>query len=221
MRRHILSVAGLVVAVGVLFAVSPARAIDPVLQEAQLKLVALGYHVGLADGLYGPRTRQAIEAFQRKQQLPATGVLDAATLQALDRATASAPEEEPAVTPEQDAPLRTVLTYLRFYTLQPARILPYVTEDFRAGRSPQEWLDQTLQLLAMQEYAYLEWKVQRVEVTDAQATVEVQTRVRAQQQEQKRQEIFNLRRTTDGVWLINEWHTEALPPAAAGSQTGS
>ncbi|MEE8301032.1 MAG: peptidoglycan-binding domain-containing protein, partial [Candidatus Tectomicrobia bacterium] len=60
-------------------AADPAWAIDPMLMQAQEKLVKLGYDPGLADGVYGPLTRQALEAFQRAQKLPVTGNLDAAT----------------------------------------------------------------------------------------------------------------------------------------------
>jgi peptidoglycan hydrolase-like protein with peptidoglycan-binding domain len=220
MRRQISALLVLIWAI-VALVVSPAWAIDPVLQEAQRKLSGLGYDIGMADGIYGPRTRQALETFQQQQHLPVTGILDTATLQALDRVTSLPPAEEPRETPVQDVPLRVVLTYLRFYAFQPARVLPYLTEKFRGGLSPQEWVEQTLQTLAAEDYAYLGWQIQRVEVADAQATVEVHTRVRTKQQEQSRQEVFGLQRTADGAWLINEWHVDALPPDSPKSQMGS
>lgn len=47
--------------------------------EAQTKLLQLGFDVGTPDGKAGPRTRNALRAFQASRQLPQTGVLDAAT----------------------------------------------------------------------------------------------------------------------------------------------
>lgn len=48
----------------------------------QQKLAALGYQV-TADGSFGPGTKAAVIAFQTSKGLPATGVVDAATWQAL------------------------------------------------------------------------------------------------------------------------------------------
>jgi hypothetical protein len=114
--------------------VHPGWAFDPQLQQAQQVLSRLGYDPGAADGVYGPRTRQALEAFQQAQQLPVTGVLDTPTLHALDSATSAAPAADPPDLPTSRSPLHVVLDYLRFHTLQPARTLPYVTEHFRHGR---------------------------------------------------------------------------------------
>jgi S1-C subfamily serine protease len=53
---------------------------------AQRALAALGYAPGSADGVMGPRTRQALAAFQRDHGLPATGEADQPTMAALRRA---------------------------------------------------------------------------------------------------------------------------------------
>jgi len=53
------------------------------LRNAQAKLNSLGYDAGVADGLMGRKTREALSAFQRDQNLPQSGRLDAATTQAL------------------------------------------------------------------------------------------------------------------------------------------
>ncbi|MEZ0170658.1 peptidoglycan-binding protein [Microvirga sp. TS319] len=50
---------------------------------AQKALTKLGYGLLAADGIIGPSTRQAIEAFQYKNGIPVTRELDAATLQRL------------------------------------------------------------------------------------------------------------------------------------------
>ena len=197
-------------------------AFDPQVQQAQQKLMQLGYEPGVADGVHGPRTRQAVEDFQRAQQLPVTGSLDTPTLQALDLTALSAPVATPPAPLLPKSPLHVVLDYLRFHELQPARVLPYLTEHFRNGMTPQLWLEQILQArLNQEDYTYLAWKVQRLDVTDAQATVQVQTQVRLQGQERPQQEIFTLRRTTEGEWLIDDWQAEALPRGKETSPTGA
>jgi len=60
---------------------------DADVKQAQLWLVALGYQLGRADGIVGPRTRQATEAFQRDHgALRVDGIIGPATLSALQRA---------------------------------------------------------------------------------------------------------------------------------------
>jgi hypothetical protein len=51
--------------------------------RAQTRLQALGYSVGNADGILGPRTRAALLKYQRAKGLAESGKLDPATLQAL------------------------------------------------------------------------------------------------------------------------------------------
>ena len=196
-------------------------AFDPQLQQAQQTLSRLGYDPGVADGAYGPRTRQALEAFQQAQQLPVTGVLDTPTLQALDLATSATPATTPPALPTSRSPLHVVLDYLRFHTLQPARTLPYVTEHFRNGLTPQLWLERMMQVRLNQEYTYLAWKVQRLDITDTQATVQVQTQVRVQGHERPQHEVFTLLRTTAGEWLIDDWQAEVLPAGKEAAPTGS
>jgi peptidoglycan hydrolase-like protein with peptidoglycan-binding domain len=54
-------------------------------REVQRKLRALGQRPGPVDGMYGPRTRAAVERFQRAADRPATGVLTSAVALALAR----------------------------------------------------------------------------------------------------------------------------------------
>jgi peptidoglycan hydrolase-like protein with peptidoglycan-binding domain len=201
-------------------AVHAGWAFDAQLQQAQQTLSNLGYDPGGADGIYGQRTRQALEAFQRAQQLPVTGVLDTPTLQALE-ATSSAPAAAPPALPAPRSPLHIVLDYLRFHTLQPARTLPYVTEHFRNGLTPQLWLERMMQARFNQEYTYLAWKVQHLDITDTQATVQVQTQVRVQGYERPQHEVFTLLRTAEGEWLIDDWQAEVLPLGKETAPTGS
>jgi hypothetical protein len=58
-----------------------------VTRTAQKALTRLGYGPLKADGVAGPGTRRAVEAFQRANTLPITGELDAPTLQRLTPGT--------------------------------------------------------------------------------------------------------------------------------------
>jgi hypothetical protein len=73
-----------------LFEASP----SPTVAEAQRLLTAIGYQPGPVDGVYGPRTGAALQAFQTEAGLLATGAFDAATMFALTQA-AAAPEPAP------------------------------------------------------------------------------------------------------------------------------
>jgi peptidoglycan hydrolase-like protein with peptidoglycan-binding domain len=66
---------------------------DPVLQQVQGALKALGFYTGAVDGLSGPATRAAIEAYQRKVGLGVSGNVDGALLRqlGLDRRAPAAP----------------------------------------------------------------------------------------------------------------------------------
>lgn len=57
------------------------------IRTAQQRLSALGYGVGPADGVYGPRTRRAIESFQRDNGLAADGRVSTELLAALPTAS--------------------------------------------------------------------------------------------------------------------------------------
>jgi peptidoglycan hydrolase-like protein with peptidoglycan-binding domain len=72
-------------------------------REVQRRLRALGQRPGPVDGRYGPRTRAAIERFQRKAGQPASGVLSPATATALWRADRGQPGRRPASRTAVDA----------------------------------------------------------------------------------------------------------------------
>jgi peptidoglycan hydrolase-like protein with peptidoglycan-binding domain len=55
-----------------------------VVRAAQVKLNAMGYDPGPAEGILGPRTRAAIEKFQADKDLNVTGRLDQTTLEKLN-----------------------------------------------------------------------------------------------------------------------------------------
>jgi peptidoglycan hydrolase-like protein with peptidoglycan-binding domain len=56
---------------------------DPVTQQAQSKLAALGINPGPLDGVAGGGTSAAVRTFQQQNGIPPTGILDQATLDKL------------------------------------------------------------------------------------------------------------------------------------------
>ena len=70
---------------------SHAQAYNPVTQEAQAKLAALGYEPGALDGVLTPQTRAALLAYQRRSGLRETGTFDNATLHKLGVGTSVHP----------------------------------------------------------------------------------------------------------------------------------
>jgi peptidoglycan hydrolase-like protein with peptidoglycan-binding domain len=187
--------------------------------KAQRLLSALGYDPGIADGVLGPRTQQAIAAYQHAHNLPATGDLDELTLRALGLLAAPrAPEFPPAPT-APPAPWRPVLVYLRYYDTQPSRLVPYVTEHFRQGVQAQTWIENTMRDMAAQDFSRLSWQIERVEPQDSEAaseaTVEVYSRVRMAGEESARREVFSLVRADKTTWLINNVQSFIVSAAEA------
>ncbi len=74
-------------------------------RELQQRLSALGYRLA-ADGVFGPATRQAVIAFQRRQGLVADGIVGAQTYRALNTA---GPTRDAAVL---DSPAATFVTHV-------------------------------------------------------------------------------------------------------------
>jgi TPR repeat protein len=64
---------------------------DELTLEVQVGLSELGLLTGRADGLYGPKTRAAIEAFQQQQGLPVTGQVSPQLATQIGRALSEAP----------------------------------------------------------------------------------------------------------------------------------
>jgi hypothetical protein len=82
MRRSVLPC--LMITAGLaLSQVAEAAGFNPVTQQAQSKLAALGHDPGTLDGVAGSATKKAVQAFQQQSGLPETGVLDPATLEKL------------------------------------------------------------------------------------------------------------------------------------------
>jgi peptidoglycan hydrolase-like protein with peptidoglycan-binding domain len=82
MRQNMLPC--LMIALGLgLSQAAQAAGYNPVTQQAQSKLAALGLNPGPLDGVAGGATRTAVQAFQKQSGLPGTGALDAGTLEKL------------------------------------------------------------------------------------------------------------------------------------------
>jgi hypothetical protein len=82
---------------------APAQTAPWDIETIQQRLGDLGYGVGEADGLLGPRTRAALRAFQADRGLPVTGVPDGTTQRALFAAEPPDAAAE-AATPNDNPP---------------------------------------------------------------------------------------------------------------------
>jgi len=83
------------------------------IRGAQQALEQQGYQIGQADGVMGPKTRQALKKFQQDQGLHASGQLDQQTAQALgvpggpqqaqtpDERNNNTQQQQPAPAPQQ------------------------------------------------------------------------------------------------------------------------
>ena len=68
----------------------------PVRRQIQLALQAAGFDPGVADGLFGSRTRAAIRSWQTSRRLRATGYLDGASVAALRPPAVASRTRDPA-----------------------------------------------------------------------------------------------------------------------------
>jgi peptidoglycan hydrolase-like protein with peptidoglycan-binding domain len=87
---------------------SPVALPESQVKQAQQQLKSAGQYKGQVDGKMGTDTQQAIEQFQQKHGLPATGTLDDQTMAALQGSTGragSSSSSSSSVTPGQ--PLNT------------------------------------------------------------------------------------------------------------------
>jgi peptidoglycan hydrolase-like protein with peptidoglycan-binding domain len=72
----------------------------PDVRDVQVALNALGYPVGLADGIFGPLTATAVQAFQEDQGLVANGAVGSITLATLEELASIPPSsgsEQPTI----------------------------------------------------------------------------------------------------------------------------
>jgi TPR repeat protein len=82
----------------------PLPAPTQLIREVQTRLARLGYASGTADGVMGQKTRDAIEAFQRAERLPATGEASEMLSRLLENKLASRRERIKPASPPPAAP---------------------------------------------------------------------------------------------------------------------
>ncbi|MGE0284130.1 MAG: peptidoglycan-binding protein [Rhizobiaceae bacterium] len=86
----------------------PPRLSDPVVEKVQRVLSDLGFYAGAVDGIKGPNTNLAVEAYQRKMGLTPSGVIDQELLEQLgaDETTgAIVPSPRPQATSSEAPPV--------------------------------------------------------------------------------------------------------------------
>lgn len=76
-------------------------------KKLQRKLNSLGYSCGIADGIFGTKTEDALKRFQLANNLEVDGIFGSASLKALNNAVA--PEKVPVAEEESAAPMRTYI----------------------------------------------------------------------------------------------------------------
>jgi peptidoglycan hydrolase-like protein with peptidoglycan-binding domain len=82
-------------------AAAPAVA-DPLIRQVQASLARLNFYSGPIDGLSGPQTGQAIAAYQKSADLPASGHIDGFLLKRLGILDGAAPANVPAPAPRPE-----------------------------------------------------------------------------------------------------------------------
>jgi peptidoglycan hydrolase-like protein with peptidoglycan-binding domain len=80
---------------GTPYATAPREVQIDVLRKAQEQLARRRLYRGVADGLTGPSTNEAIFLYQEQRRLPRTGRLDLKTLAELDLLPGRGPEAPP------------------------------------------------------------------------------------------------------------------------------
>jgi peptidoglycan hydrolase-like protein with peptidoglycan-binding domain len=90
--------------------VAPVPVASPAVRDAQARLKALGYYDGPVDGLSGPATSRAVEAFQRDRGLVVDGTLGTATADALRDARIPTPRIATRAVPETPLPTTDATT---------------------------------------------------------------------------------------------------------------
>ena len=82
----------------------------------QAQLQKAGYYAGAIDGIYGPKTVEAVKQLQTASGLPVTGLVDQATALALDKKLVGLGQQASAQISSQTAALQTVLALTGYWT---------------------------------------------------------------------------------------------------------
>jgi branched-chain amino acid transport system substrate-binding protein len=118
-----------------------AAALTQSTMEVQQLLTELGFYTGPIDGIWSQEVTDAVKALQRELGVPETGIIDAATLQAVyDRGAANGtppattvPPETTVPTPETTAPPATVPPETVPPETVPPVVLPTLLEALEAA----------------------------------------------------------------------------------------
>jgi uncharacterized protein len=114
------------------------------IREVQTRLAKLGYTPGPSDGVMGRKTRNAIEAFQRDEGLPATGKATKMLGELLETKLASRQERTRPTSPPPAAPLQ-VGDFGTFHTLvignDAYRFLPQLRTAVKDAKAVAELLE--------------------------------------------------------------------------------
>lgn len=108
-RNPAINLAWAGILLAILLTASPSFSQNLELLQAQKFLAEHGYNPGPADGLYGNRTKNALQTFQQVSGLPETGKLDAATLGMIERQRSQTNLEEKRRPEESERPAITSL----------------------------------------------------------------------------------------------------------------
>lgn len=111
-------------------------------REVQAALLSLGYSL-TADGIAGPKTRTAIQAFQRGRGLAADGIVGPQTIRALQAAIAAKgdPRAPPAGSVFALPPTRRVINEIIIHCTATPEGRPVSVETIRGWHKAQGWKD--------------------------------------------------------------------------------
>lgn len=119
-------------------------------KELQLRLQELGYQIGPADGVYGPNTINAVKKFQKRQGLPANGIVNELTWKALSdnvpvtvEKTLPPPGEDVVLIIDLDERVLTVYAGNKVYKKYPVAIgedhTPSPVGDWKVVHKGYDW----------------------------------------------------------------------------------
>ena len=91
-----------------------------------------GYTKNTPDGDFGPGTKKAVEAFQKAQGLETTGIVDAKTIEAINKIVAEAAKEEAAAEEETEKKSEETTSKKKSATEKAATDKPAATEKAKA-----------------------------------------------------------------------------------------
>ena len=89
------------------------------LREVQTALSVRGYYDGKLDGMYGPRTKRAIQAFQKDSSLPQDGKVSLRLLTQVLLSTSARPQQVPVPNETQTVAVPTKVKTVKVKAIEP------------------------------------------------------------------------------------------------------